>query len=75
MRAQTMVAGAVVEFVRDPQEPLAGAELEGGRDGHRHSLVAPRAEHDTVVADRERGPRVVGLDVEPGPHRAGFDRR
>ena len=42
VRAEPVVARSVVELVRDPQEALAGAELERGRDGHRHRLVAAR---------------------------------
>ena len=69
-----MVAGAVVDLVRDAQEPLAGAQLEGGADAARYGRVAaPLAR--APVADRLGGPGVVRVDDDPGAHRAGFDGR
>ena len=74
VRPQAVVARTVVELVRDPHEPFAGPQLEDGARRVTASVAfrAFRARH--VVAHRERGPGVVGLDAEPGPHRSGFDR-
>ena len=51
VRAQSMIARAVVELVRDAQEALAGAQLERRADRHRDGLVAARTAR-AQIADR-----------------------
>ena len=69
VRAKPMVARAVVELVRDTEEPFTGSQLQHGRDRDRDGLVAPRVAR-SGVADRVLGPRVVGVDLHSRAHRS-----
>ena len=74
VRAQPVVARAVVELVRDAEEPLAGAELERRADGDRHGLVAARACTTASSPTACAGPRVVGVDLHARAHRTALER-
>ena len=73
VRAQPVIAGRVVDLVRDAQEALAGTKFE--RRAHRRAnrLLAPAAAR-AFVADRERRPRVVGVIGHAPAHRTGLGR-
>ena len=74
--AETVVAAAVVELGVDPQEALAGAQLERGADLDELGLVAPAAAR-ALVAHGVPG-QLVGRDDERpglGPDRARSSRR
>ncbi len=74
VRPETVVAAPVVQLGAHSQEPLARAELERGADGDGLGLRAA-ARALVLVADRVDGPRVGGVDPQPGAHRPGLECR
>ena len=63
-----MVVARVLELGANPEEVLAGSQLEGGAHGDGHPLVAARRARP-FVACRVARPGVGGVDRDPRPHR------